>query len=119
MNETQTLALGFIAGATILLGLPLGRLRAPRPGLSQFLNALAIGILTFLLWDVLAHAWEPIDRSLTSVHEGDGGAWAVIAYAALFLCGLGIGLMSLARYEAWLAGRAPPTRFGPGTMAVG
>lgn len=39
MSETQTLLLGFIAGVTILLGLPVGRLRTPRPGLRQFLNA--------------------------------------------------------------------------------
>ena len=43
MSEAQTLLLGFIASATILLGLPVGKLRAPRPGLRQFLNALAIG----------------------------------------------------------------------------
>ena len=45
MSETQTLLLGFIAGVTILVGLPLGRVRAPRPGTRQFLSALAIGIL--------------------------------------------------------------------------
>ena len=60
MSETQTLLLGFIAGVTILIGLPLGKVRAPRPGLRQFLNALAIGILLFLLWDVLVHAFEQI-----------------------------------------------------------
>ena len=55
MDETRTLILGFIAGVTILLGLPLGRLRTPRVGLRQFLNALAIGILLFLIWDVLTN----------------------------------------------------------------
>jgi hypothetical protein len=55
MSEAQTLLLGFIAGATILLGLPVGKLRAARLGLRQFLNALAIGILLFLIWDVLVH----------------------------------------------------------------
>ena len=49
MSETQTLLLGFIAGVTILIGLPLGRMRAPRPGVRQFLNAVAIGILLFLI----------------------------------------------------------------------
>src|SRR5438045_351052 len=32
---------------TILLGLPIGRLRKPMPGLRQFLNALAIGLHNF------------------------------------------------------------------------
>ena len=39
MSEAQTLLLGFVASATILFGLPVGKLRAPRPGLRQFLNA--------------------------------------------------------------------------------
>ncbi|HEY8767467.1 MAG TPA: ZIP family metal transporter [Dehalococcoidia bacterium] len=119
MSEGQTMLLGSIAGVTILLGLPLGRLRAPRPGLRQFLNALAIGILIFLLWDVLAHAWEPVDGALGKVHSHEGGLWPVIGYAALFLSGLGIGLISLVAYEGWLAGRGRPQLFGPGTMAVG
>jgi ZIP family zinc transporter len=45
MSETRTLILGALAGMTILLGLPAGRLRRPLPGLRMFLNALAIGIL--------------------------------------------------------------------------
>lgn len=48
MGEAQTLLLGFIAGVTILLGLPLGRLRSPVPGTRVFLNAVAVGILVFL-----------------------------------------------------------------------
>ena len=73
MSETQTLPLGFIAGVTILIGLPLGRVRAPRPGTRQFLNALAIGILLFLFWDVLVHAFEPVDNALVKLHDGTGG----------------------------------------------
>ena len=89
MSEPQTLLLGFIAGVTILLGLPLGRLRAPRPGLRQFLNALAIGILLFLFWDVLAHAFEPVDIALGNLHDGTAGIGPVLGYGALFLLGIG------------------------------
>lgn len=39
----QTLVLGLVAGATILIGLPIGRMRSPRPRLRQFLSSLAIG----------------------------------------------------------------------------
>src|SRR5450759_5541922 len=48
----STMALGFIAGVTILLGLPIGRLRSPAPTLRALLNATAIGVLLFLVWDV-------------------------------------------------------------------
>ncbi len=119
MSESQTLLLGFIAGVTILIGLPLGRMRAPRPGLRQFLNALAIGILLFLIWDVLVHAFEPIDTALGRLHDGSAGIGPVLGYAALFFLGLTVGLMSLVYYEAWLGRRRKPKNFGPGTMAPG
>jgi ZIP family zinc transporter len=119
MSESQTLLLGFIAGVTILAGLPLGRMRAPRPGTRQFLNALAVGVLLFLVWDVLAHAWEPVDSALASLHDGKGGIGPVAGYAVLFLGGITVGLGSLVLYERWLAARARPRNFGPGTMAPG
>ncbi len=119
MNEAETLLLGALAGGTILLGLPLGRMRAPRPGLRQFLNALAVGILLFLVWDVLSHAFEPVDTALGAVHDGSGGMTPVLAYGALFFGGLGVGLMSLVYYERWLRRRGRPTTFGPGAMASG
>jgi ZIP family zinc transporter len=117
MGEARTLILGAVAGFTILLGLPLGRLRQPRPGLRQFLNAVAIGILLFLVWDVLSHAFEPIDQALTNVHDHHAGLWPVIGYGALFFGGIGAGLISLLYYERFLAHR-PEKRIGPGAMAV-
>jgi ZIP family zinc transporter len=41
-------------------------MRAQRPGLRQFLNALATGVLLFVVWDVLTHAWEPVDAALAN-----------------------------------------------------
>ena len=119
MSETQTLLLGFIAGVTILIGLPLGKMRTPRPGLRQFLNALAIGILLFLIWDVLVHAFEPVEVALGRLHDGDAGIGPVLGYGALFFLGLATGLLSLVYYESWLAARRQPRNFGPGTMAPG
>ena len=73
MSLAATLLLGFVAGVTILLGLPVGRLRRPAASLRLFLNAAAVGVLLFLVWDVLSAAWEPLDGALASVHEGGGG----------------------------------------------
>jgi ZIP family zinc transporter len=120
----QTLLLGFIAGATILLGMPVGRLRRPATTVRALLNAVAVGILLFLVWDVLSAAWEPIDTALAAVHEGDGGLGQVVGYGALFAGGLSVGLLGLVGYERWmrrLAARAaqPTPRFGPGTMHAG
>jgi zinc transporter, ZIP family len=119
MSEAQTLLLGCIAGVTILLGLPLGKMRAPRPGLRQFLNALAIGILLFLVWDVLVHAYEPLDSALGRLHDRTAGIGPVLGYGALFLGGISAGLLSLVYYEQWLARQGRPRSFGPGAMAPG
>lgn len=121
MSLSRTLLLGFIAGVTILLGLPIGRLRRPAAGLRVFLNATAVGVLVFLLWDVLSAAWAPIDAALTSVHDGTGGLAPVAGYGVLFTVGLTVGLLSLMAYERWMSqrSRALTQRFGPGAMAIG
>jgi ZIP family zinc transporter len=125
MGLGTTLVLGFVAGATILLGLPIGRLRRPAPTLRALLNAVAVGVLLFLVWDVLSAAWEPIDAALGQVHDGRGGLGSAIGYGLLFVAGLGVGLLSLVAYERWMvrtAGRAraatAPTHLGPGAAHV-
>ena len=120
MSLPQTLLLGLIAGGTILLGLPLGRLRAPAPGLRVLLNAAAIGVLLFLLWDVLAQAWQPIDEGLAALHTGGGSAAGVAGYGLLFAGGLAAGLLGLVAYETWMKRRmaAAARPYGPGAMAA-
>jgi zinc transporter, ZIP family len=98
----KTLLLGLIAGVTIVLGLPIGRLRRPMPSVKLVLNAVAVGVLLFLVWDVLSHAWEPIDSALGAVHDKSGGIGPVIGYGALFAGGLGVGLLGLVAYERYL-----------------
>jgi ZIP family zinc transporter len=100
-----TLLLGLIAGVSIMLGLPLGRVKRPLPTLRVLLNAGAIGILLFLVWDVLTHAWEPIDAALVSFHQGHGGLPRATGYGSLFAVGIGLGLMSLIYYERWMTRR--------------
>jgi zinc transporter, ZIP family len=97
---TTTLLLGLIAGGTILIGLPVGRMQRLSDGTRVFLNAIAIGVLIFLTWDVLSAAWEPIDADLVDKHIG-----SAIGYGALMLAGVGIGLLGLAWYERWMATR--------------
>jgi ZIP family zinc transporter len=104
----KTLLLGFIAGVTILLGLPVGRMRSPAPRLRMMLNAIAVGILLFLVWDVLSAAWEPIDRALSDFHAGDGGLGSATGYGLLFAGGIAIGMLSLVAYEAWMDRAAKP-----------
>jgi len=114
----EILALGAIAGFTVFLGLPLGRLRGASNRMRSLLNAGATGILLFLFWDVLAKGIEPVAAALA---EAKGGAaWLHFGWlAAVFAVSLTIGLMSLVYYDLWLARRARVTvRFGPGAADV-
>jgi ZIP family zinc transporter len=58
------------------------------PRLRLLVNAIAVGILLFLVWDVLAHAWEPLDTALANAHDHTGGLGPVFGYGALFTAGL-------------------------------
>jgi len=106
--------LGAFAGLTIFLGLPLGRVRAQMPRAKAFLNALAIGILVFLLWDVLASAWEPAGAAL-----GAGRYAVAVADGVVMLAGVGAGLMGLVYFDRWMKRRAARLRpEGPGAATV-
>ncbi|MDQ1467033.1 MAG: zinc transporter, family [Actinomycetota bacterium] len=108
--------LGAIAGFTIFLGLPLGRMRNPAPRLRAVLNAVAIGILIFLLFDVLSHANETVERALDAA-VNDHGSWLRFSgLATVFAVGVGAGLVGLAYYDGWIERR--PTRYGPGAAHV-
>jgi len=116
MSTAQILLLGAIAGATIFLGLPIGRLRGLSPAACVGLSALATGILIFLLWDVLTGAVYPIEAALNERHWGQF-AWL----AALGLVGFALGLMSLVYYAEWMRRRAQVRAtplVGPGAAAI-
>jgi zinc transporter, ZIP family len=107
--------LGAIAGVTIFLGLPIGRVRRPMPALKTVLNGIATGILIFLLWDVLAHAWEPIDGALSDKHYSSAVGNGVVMGGCF-----AVGMLSLVGYEKWMAFRLrrKQVSLGPGAAAV-
>ena len=115
MPSAQIALLGAVSGLTIFLGLPLGRLRAELPRTKTLLNGTATGILIFLLWDVLAHAWEPVDSAL-----GKGEIGAVLGNGAGLAVTFGVGLLGLVHFDQ-AAGRTASRQraFGPGAAAVG
>ena len=74
----------------------------PAPRLRALLSATAIGILLFLLWDVLAGAIEPVESAVTEAADGDGSWLRVIGLGATMTAGVAIGLLTLVYYERWL-----------------
>ena len=106
MSQVQILVLGAIAGLTIFLGLPAGRVRGMSTRASALLSAIATGILLFLLWDVLAAGIEPVEAALTAAALEDSGTWARFAgLAAIFVVSFTVGLMSLVYFNEVIAKR--------------
>jgi ZIP family zinc transporter len=93
VSSLQIVGLGALAGGTIYLGLPLAKLHPPRT-LQGFLNAMATGILFFLLYDVLSQATEPVDAALR--HAVDA---SFVADLLGLILGLSIGLLALVIFE--------------------
>ncbi len=125
MSSGNILILGAIAGLTIFLGLPMGRIRKPAPRLKAYLNASAIGVLLFLLWDVLSTGWTPVEDALLSAQKGDATWPHFVGLAAIFAAGLTIGLVGLVYYDRYMAGAAkraagapPAAGFGPGAASI-
>lgn len=101
MSSGVVSLLGAIAGLTIFLGLPVARLRGLKPTVQGFLNALATGVLVFLLVDIVSHAGEIVQGRLQSVHRGDGAAFAGLLL--VYVAGMAVGLVGLAWFNRHLA----------------
>jgi ZIP family zinc transporter len=97
-NVLEVIALGSVAGFTIFFGLPVALL-----GISDrvrgFLNAFAVGILTFLIVDVFSHAWDLTTASVTDAFRGAASMGTAAIHLALMFGGITIGLLGLVVYE--------------------
>lgn len=113
MSTAQTLALGAIAGFTIFLGLPIGRMQNVSAATKAFLAAIATGVLIFLFWDVVSGAIGPVE---TALEEGRVGRFAWLSL--LLSGGFVIGLMSLVYYDTWMKRRRRRAFLGPGAAST-
>jgi len=77
--------------------LPVARLRHLPQAWRTFLNALAVGILVFLLFDVISKASEPITSAIDSAKTGNPGYFFLLV--TLFGLGVGVGLLSLVYFD--------------------
>ena len=117
MSSVQILALGTLAGSTIFLGLPLGRLQSADRRLKAGLSAVATGILIFLLFDVLSNGVEPVESALRAAQSG--GSWLHFAgLAALLAGGVTVGAMSLVYYDRWMKRERERAMLGPGAASA-
>jgi len=105
MSFEQAVLLSAIAGATIFLGLPVGRLRNLSTRTQALLTTGAAGVILFLIWDILAAAVEPVESSIVAASQGEnpGDVWVNLA---AFAVSIGFGLLSL----VWFASRVRKRR---------
>src|ERR687888_35857 len=113
MSTAQILALGAVAGLTIFIGLPIGRMHGLDARLKCFLSSTATGILLFLLWDVLAAAVDPIETALTGGRDG-----RFLWLATLLAVGFAAGLLSLVAYDGWMKQRRRKAFVSAGAAAA-
>lgn len=99
MSFAQTALLGALAGFTIYLGLPVARLHLlssrARVGLAMF----SVGILVFLLVDVLGHGFEISEHAMEEFKSGGGSFGRAAGLALLLVGGFGAGCAGLALLE--------------------
>jgi zinc transporter, ZIP family len=125
INYVQLLALGAVAGFTIFLGLPLAALQNVSGRKKGFLNAIAIGILVFLIIDVFSHAWETVGTAASAAFAGKEPIGSATLDLLGLFGGLAVGLLGLVFYEArYMRGtpgvpvQQPQTNDNPSSEAV-
>jgi ZIP family zinc transporter len=113
MSTAQTLLLGAVAGFTIFLGLPIGRMQNVSAHTKAFLSSFATGVLVFLLWDVLASAVDPVESALKAGRDG-----RFLWLAFLLGAGFSVGILTLVYYDSWMKRRRRRAFLGPGAAST-
>jgi zinc transporter, ZIP family len=121
MSFGQTVALGALAGFTIYLGLPIGRLqllgRRSRVAMAMF----AVGVLSFIFVDVMSHGISILNDALTAAKHHHRSAAYVVWLAVLLGLGFTAGSAGLAMVERRLrplGARQPQIAGGAGTATL-
>jgi ZIP family zinc transporter len=99
MSFVETVLLGAIAGSTIYLGLPVGRLTSMDDRLRVALAMFSLGILAFIFMDVTTHAQAIIQTALGSFKDHRTGLGHVIGLFALLAVSFTIGTVGISVAE--------------------
>jgi ZIP family zinc transporter len=117
MTMWQATILGAVAGFTIYLGLPVARLRWRTGGVQSLLNSLALGVLLFLVWDILAKVLERVGEALQEgMKSGHWGAFG--ALALMLVCGLVVGMVGLSSFHHTTLRRSKVPHLLPRQLAL-
>lgn len=116
MSFAETVLLGALAGFTIYLSLPFGRLQTmsnrSRVGLAMF----AVGVLAFLFADIFEHALELVEHPVEEFAKGEGGLGKAVGLVLLLGAGFAAGTAGLATLERWIRPNPPPPPMAGGAV---
>jgi ZIP family zinc transporter len=115
MSFSETVLLGALAGFTIYLGLPLGRLQLLSARTRVALAMFSVGVLAFLLVDVLSHGFGIVEEAVSSAKAGTGSLGHAVVLASVLAAGFAAGTAGLAAIERWIR----PPRPAPAPMSGG
>jgi len=115
----ETALLGALAGFTIFLGLPVGRLQNLGGRTRVALAMFSVGVLGFLFVDVLSHGGEIVEHSVEQLKDGGGSLGHTTALVALLAAGFTAGTAGLGLLERVMRPpKAPAPPIGGGAADV-
>ena len=118
MSFAQTIALGALAGFTIFLGLPVGRLQLLGNRSRVALAMFSVGVLAFIFVDVLSSGLTIVENALTAFKNDKQSLAYVIWLVVLLAGGFTAGSAGLAVIERRMRPSRPPIAGGAETAAL-
>jgi ZIP family zinc transporter len=122
MSFGETVLLGALAGFTIFLGLPVARMQVLGPRARVGMAMFAVGVLAFLLVDVMEHAFEIVEEAVEEFADDAGSLGESLGLALLLCAGFTAGTAGLGFLEARLRAREstpPPIAGASPELAAG
>ncbi len=110
MSFGETVLLGAIAGSTIYIGLPLGRMDRVSSRVRLALAMFSVGILAFIFMDVTSHGAAIIEEALDAYKRSGSDLGRTIALFALLAVCFTAGTAGIGTIERRLRGARVPVR---------
>ncbi|HEV3388224.1 MAG TPA: ZIP family metal transporter [Solirubrobacteraceae bacterium] len=119
MSFAQTIVLGALAGFTIFLGLPVGRLQLLGSKARVALAMFAVGVLAFIFVDVMSNGLTIVNDALHAYKSDRQSLSYVVWLVVLLAGGFAAGSAGLAVLERRMRPAKPPIAGGADTAAIG
>ena len=119
MSFAQTIVLGALAGFTIFLGLPVGRLQLLGSKARVALAMFAVGVLAFIFVDVMSNGLTIVNDALHAYKSDRQSLSYVVWLVVLLAAGFAAGSAGLAVLERRMRPAKPPIAGGADSAAIG